>query len=68
MFYAGTAGSIHHLQWSVTSVSSLASSLTERWGAVVLAQRDLEIALRLGSTLVLLSQRQEVARPNRYSF
>ena len=53
------SGYIHHLQWSVASRDQMVSRLAETWGAEVVAGRELESVLRLGSTLILLSEKQQ---------
>ena len=55
-------GYIHHIQWSVVSVEKVVTHLTKDWGATTLATRDQETALSLGSTTMLISEKQEKAR------
>ena len=52
-------GYIHHIQWSVANRAQMVSRLAETWGAEVVAGRELETVLRLGSTTFLVSQKQQ---------
>ena len=55
-------GYIHHIQWSVLSLEKVVTHLTQDWGATTLATRDMETVLRLGSTTMLISEKQEETR------
>ena len=61
-YFCLLSGYLHHIQWSVASRAQVVAQLTETWGGQAVCERELETVVRLGSTLFLVSEKQQEVR------